>query len=73
MAEKNIADILMDDDELEVVEELRHEESKAERRAERKIYSTVIFEVGPDIKVRVVDIAIVIVAVMLLYLIFKNI
>lgn len=73
MAEKSIADVLMDDDELEVVEELRHDESMAERRPERKIYSTVVFEVGPDIRVRVVDIAIVIVALMLLYLIFKNI
>ena len=74
MGEKSLADVLMDDDELEVVEELKQVDvrEKAGNKSE-KFYSTVLFEVGPDIRIRVVDAAIILVGALLAYLIFKNI
>lgn len=74
MGDKSLAEILMDDDELEVVEELKHEDRVEKMSREpRRIYSTVLFEVGPDIRVRVIDVAIVIVTLLLAYMVFKNI
>jgi len=72
---ERVADILMEDDELEVVRELTPEVERAGKRGEksRSVHTAVVFEVGPDLKIRVIDLAIVVVTILLVYLIIKNI
>ena len=75
--EERIVDLLMDDDEIGIIEEVEREKS-IEAGKERDLtsnvpYRNVVIEVGSDIKLRVLDVAIVIVAAILAYLIFTEI
>ncbi len=75
--EERIVDILMDDDEIEVIEESERGRAVNVTR-ERDLtsgipYRDVGIEAGPSIKLRVLDIAIVIVAIILAYMIYTEI
>ncbi len=71
-----IVDILMDDDEIEVVEEVEGEKAVDAVR-ERDLTSGILYrnavEVGSDMKLRILDIAIVVVALILAYMIYTEV
>ncbi len=72
--DEKIVDILMDDDEIEIMGEVEKErviEEKKERDLVSGIpYRNVTIEIGSDIRLRVLDIAIVIVAIILAYMLY---
>jgi len=72
--DEKIVDILMDDDEIEIMGEVEKErvmEEKKERDLVSEIpYRNVTIDIGMDIRLRVLDIAIVIVAIILAYMLY---
>ncbi len=75
--EESVVDILMDDDEIEVLDEVARERIVDAVGDKDRIsaipYRSAIIEVGPDIKLRVLDIAILIVAIILAYMIYTEV
>ena len=71
---KRVIDVLMDDDEIEIIGKVEKERVVEERKEMDLVsgipYKNVTIEIGSDIRLRVLDIAIVIVAIILAYMLY---
>ncbi len=75
--EERIVDILMDDDEVVIVDEVVKEQTSEGKKEKNLIsegyYRNAIVEIGSNVKLMVLDIAIAIIALVLAYMILTEI
>ncbi len=75
--EERIVDILMDDDEVVIVDEVVKEQTSEGKKEKNLIsegyYRNAIVEIGSNVKLKVLDIAIAIIALVLAYMILTEI